>query len=87
VLIQDFHVEANGLLAGKGIEIAADGVHFARDPLRRARLGPLEDHVLDEMGDAVQFRHLVAGARAHPHTHGDRAHVLHALGKDRETTG
>ena len=87
VLVEHLDVEADGLLAGEGVEIAADGVDFAGDALRGARLGPLEDHVLDEVGDAVQLGHFVARTGAHPHAHGDRADVLHALGEHDEAAG
>jgi hypothetical protein len=53
VLVEDLDVEADGLFAGEGVEIAADGVDLAGDLLGRARGGALEDHVLDEVGDAV----------------------------------
>ncbi len=59
VLVQDFDVEADGLLAGEGVEIAADGVDLAGELLGGARGGAFEDHVLDEVGDAVER----AGAR------------------------
>ena len=87
VLVENLDVEADGFFAGKGVEIAADGVDFAGDALGGARLGPLEDHVLDEMGDAVQLGDFVARTGAHPDAHGDGADVLHALGEDDETAG
>jgi hypothetical protein len=34
MLVEHLDVEADGLLAGKGVKIAADGIHFASDPLR-----------------------------------------------------
>ncbi len=41
------------LFAGEGVEIAADGVDLAGELLGGAGSGALEDHVLDEVGDAV----------------------------------
>ena len=49
VFVQDLYVEANAFLSGEGIHVAADGVDLAGDFLRRAVLGPLENHVLDEV--------------------------------------
>jgi hypothetical protein len=53
VLVEDLDVEADGLFAGEGVEVAADGVDLAGDLLGGAGGGALEDHVLDEVGDAV----------------------------------
>ena len=87
VFVEDLDVETDGFFAGKGVEVAADGVDFAGDALRGAGFGSFEDHVLDEVGDAVKFRHFVTGASAHPDTHSDGADVLHALGEDDEAAG
>jgi hypothetical protein len=87
VLVEHLDVEADGFFAGEGVEIAADGVDFAGDALRGARLGALEDHVLDKVRDAVELGNLMTGANAHPHPHGDGADMLHALGEDDETAG
>jgi len=46
MLIQHFNVEADRLLAGKRVQVAADRVHLARDALRRSGLGAREHHVL-----------------------------------------
>ena len=87
MLVENLDVEADGFFAGESVEIAADGVDFARDALRGARLGPLEDHVLDEVGDAVQLGHFVTRTGAHPDAHGDGADVLHALSEHDEPAG
>ena len=55
--------------------------------LRRSGLGALEDHVLDEMGDAIDLGHLVARAGANPDAHGDGADVVHFFGKNRKPVG
>ena len=62
------HVVGRVLLAGEGIELAADRIDLARD-LARARppLGPLEEHVLGEVRDAVGLRRLVARAGGEHH--------------------
>jgi hypothetical protein len=87
MLVQNLHVEADGFFAGEGVEIAADGIHFAGDKLGRARFGALEDHVLDEMGDSVYFRQLVPRTGAHPHSHGYGADVVHLFGQNSEPVG
>jgi hypothetical protein len=53
VLGQRLDVEADGLLAGEGVQVAADRVHLAGNVLRGAGTGALEEHVLDKVGDAV----------------------------------
>jgi len=87
VLVEDLDVEADGFLTGKGVEVATDGIDLAGDALGGPGFGSLEYHVLDEMGDAVEFGDFVTRAGAHPDTHGDGADVLHALGEDDETVG
>jgi hypothetical protein len=87
VVRKRFDAEADGLLAGEGVEIAADGVHFAGNVLRRAGLGALEEHVLDKVRDAVDLRGLIARAGFDPDAHGDRAQMLHAFGEDDEAVG
>ncbi len=87
MLVEHLDVEADGFLAGEGVEVAADGVHFAGDVLRGARFGALEDHVLDEVGDAVDFGQLVARAGPNPDAHGDGADVVHFFGQNRKPVG
>ena len=53
VLVQDLDIEADGFLAGEGVEIAADAVDLTGDVLGGAGGGAFEDHVLDEVGEAV----------------------------------
>ena len=49
-------VVARVLLAGEGVELAADPVDLGRDVAgRRAPLGALEEHVLGEVGDAADL--------------------------------
>ncbi len=79
--------EADGFLAGVGVEVAADGVHFAGDVLGGAVSCALEEHVFDEVGDAVYGGVFIAGAGLDPDTHGDGAEVLHLLGEDGESVG
>ena len=87
MLVEDLDVEADGFLAGEGVEIATDGVDFAGDALGGAGFGSFEDHVLDKVGDAIELGDFVTGAGAHPDAHGDGADVFHALSEDDETAG
>ena len=41
VFVEDFGVEAHQLLAGEGVEVAADRIHRPRNVLRRAAVVPL----------------------------------------------
>ncbi len=71
VVGQRLDVEADGLFAGESVKVAADGVHFAGDVLGGAGASALEEHVLDEVGDAVGFGGLAAGAGLDPYAHGN----------------
>src|SRR5579859_5266125 len=82
-----FDVEANGLLAGKRVEVPADGVHLARNILCGAGPRSLKKHVLHEMRDAVDLGRFAARARLDPHTHGDGAEMFHAFGKNNQAAG
>ena len=66
MLVQNFGVEADLLFGSERIEHAADGIHFARDGFGGATLRALENHVLDEVGEAVFFRELRGGSRCGP---------------------
>ena len=52
-----------------------------------ARCGAFEDHVLDEVGDAVEGEGLVARAGIDPDSHGDGADVGDGLGEDEQAVG
>ena len=82
VLVEDLGVEAHQLLAGEGVQVAADRIHRARDSLRRAAGGALEQHVLDEVRDAVALRDFAPRAGAYPDAHRNRPHMRHALADD-----
>ena len=56
VLAQHLRVVAGVLLAGEGVEHAADGVDLLGDLRRRPPLGPLEEEVLEEVRDARSAR-------------------------------
>src|SRR5258707_15657069 len=79
--------EADDLFAGVGVEVAADSVDLAGELLRGAGGGALEDHVLDEVGDAVEVERLVAGAGGQPDAHADGADVGDRFGEDEQAVG
>jgi hypothetical protein len=87
MLVEDLGVETDLLLGGKGVKHAADGIHFAGDVFGRTALGTLEDHMLEEMSQAVFGGGFATGTVANPDTDGDGADVLHGLGDDNESVG
>ena len=84
MFIQDAGIEADHFLGGEGVEHAADAVHFAGDIFRGAPRGSLEDHVLDEMRNAVDAGRLAARTGTQPDSHGNGMDVFHRLGDDDE---
>ena len=75
-------VVARVLLAGEGVELAADAVDLVADVARgRAALRALEEHVLGEVGDAARVRSLVARAGGEHDEAGDRLGVTHRRGQ------
>ena len=87
VVVEGLDAEADSFLAGVGVEVAADGVHFTGDVLGGSGAGAFEEHVLDEMGDAVGGGLFIARAGFDPDAHGDGAEVLHAFGENGEPVG
>jgi len=71
MFVEDLGVKTDLLLGSEGVQHAADGIHFAGDGLGGAALGTLENHVLDEMSEAVFLRELAAGTVADPEADGD----------------
>jgi len=80
-------MEAGHFFASKGIEIAAQPFNSLGDFLRRPLLCSLEQHVLDEMADAIHLDWLVARANAHPQADAYAGHVRHFRGGDRQAVG
>ena len=73
VPVQAPGVEAGALLGGVGVHLAADGVHLHGQVGGGAAAGPLEGHVLNEVGGPVLFSALVAGAGSHKKSQGGGA--------------
>src|SRR6202008_3489091 len=82
--VQYLGVEADLFLGSEGVEHAADGIHFAGDIFGGAAFGALEDHVLQEVGNAVFGGGFAAGAVANPDADGDGTDVLHGLSDNDE---
>src|ERR1043166_3094263 len=80
MLVENFSVETNELFRSECVEIAADRINRARDVLGGPGLGTLEQHMLDEMRNAVLFRRLAAGSAADPDSHRNRTDMRHGLG-------
>jgi hypothetical protein len=87
ILIENLDIEADGFLSGEGVEVAADGVGLAGELLGGTGGGALEDHVLDEVRDAVLGEGFVAGAGVDPDAHGDGTDVGDGFGEDEQAVG
>ena len=66
VFVEHFGVQADLLFRSKSVQHAADGIHFASDVFGGAAVGSFENHVLQEMGQAVFGENFAAGTIANP---------------------
>src|ERR1700674_558203 len=82
VLIEDIDIEADAFLRRESVHVAADRINLAGDGLGGTGFRALEHHVFDEVGDAIPFRILVAGAGLQPDANRDGTNVGHLLGDD-----
>ncbi len=87
MLVEDAGVVAHEFFRGEGVEHAPDAVGLARDIFGRAARSALENHVLDEMRNAVQLDGLAARAVLQPDADGNAANVRHRLSDDHEAVG
>ena len=87
VFIHHLGVKAGALLGGKGVELAAHGVHFLGDLAGGALLRALEGHVLKEVADAGLRGNLILRARAQPQAHRHGAHMVEPLADDAQAVG
>src|SRR5205823_5041729 len=85
VLRQDGGVEDGILLAGEGVGTGADAVKVAVDRKGVASLAALEDHVLEEVRHAGDFRRLVARPGADPEPQRHRPRRRDCLTDDRQS--
>ena len=83
VLGQDAGVVIGVFDAGRGVQLAADGLDLFSNVPRRPAFGALEGHVLQQVGDAV----LMHGFRPRPGSNPDaerrRLQIGHLIGDDR----
>src|SRR5882762_4362895 len=84
VLVKNLSVEADLLLGSKRVKHAADGIHFAGDGFSGAAFRALENHVLDEVREAVFLENFAAGTIANPNADRNGANVGHRLCEDHE---
>lgn len=82
VLTQDLDKETGALAARGGVVRATNGINRPGDLLRAAPRRPLEEHVLDEVGDAGHIGSLIPRSNLHPHTNRDRLDGRHPLAED-----
>src|SRR6266542_1997527 len=87
MLVEHLDIEANAFFGGEGVHVAADRIDLAGDIFGATALGPLEHHVLNKVGNAIDLRFFVTGAGLDPNTDGYGADVLHLLGNDGESIG
>jgi hypothetical protein len=87
VLVEHLDVIPRIFLRGERVELAADRVHLLRDVLGGAGGRALEQHVLDEVGDAGMRERLVTRPARQPHANRHRPHVRHRFGYETETVG
>jgi len=84
MLVEHLDVVARVFLRRKRVELPADRVDRLSDVLRRPGGRALEEHVLDEVGDAALLGRLVPRAPRQPHADADRADLRHLLGENAE---
>jgi hypothetical protein len=87
MLVEHLDVVARVFLRRERVHLPADRIDRLRDVLGGARVGPLEQHVLDEVRDAALLLRLVARAARQPDADADRADMRHPLRQETETIG
>jgi hypothetical protein len=84
VLVEDLGVVPDEFLLGKGIELSPDRIDRFGDLGRGARLGPLEEQVLDEVGYPGFSGLFETGTALYPDAERCGAEVGHGFGRDRK---
>src|SRR6266446_6797866 len=82
-----FGVKAGVLLAGEGVEVSANAFDGLGNLMRGAAGRAFEEHMLDEMGGAVERFRLEAAAYSNPKANADAGHVRHRRGGDGQAIG
>ena len=85
--IQHARVVRGRIARGVGVERAAAGLERERDFLRRAALRALEDHVLEQVGDAHLRPRLVGAGGLHPNADRRGPNARHPLAQHGDTVG
>ena len=86
VLVEHLDVVAGVFLRRERVELAADRIDRLRDVFGTPGVGALEQHVLDEVGDAAALVALVPRPPGQPDPDRHRSHVRHRLGDEPEPT-
>ena len=84
VNVEHVGVVTSVLFGGESVELTTHGIDLEGDLLGRAIGGPLEQHVLDEVGDTRLFGRFEARTHLHPHTEAGGAYRRHTFGDDDE---
>ena len=84
VLVDHLGVIAGTLLGREGVQLAAHRVHDLGDLARRALLRALEEHMLEEVAQAVLLARLILRSGGDPHAHRHRAKMRQTLADERQ---
>ena len=87
ILVDHLGVEAGAVAAGEGVELTAHGVHLFGNLPGSTLHGSLENHVLQEVAQAVLLRLLHHRADMHPRADGNRAQEGQPLADHPEAIG
>src|SRR3989338_3748330 len=87
VLVKHLGVVTGVFLGSKGIQHAADRVHFLRDAGGTALFGSFEEKVLDEMRNPVLVARLVTRPVLYPDSQANGAGICHLMREDANTVG
>src|SRR5579862_6320375 len=82
IFIENFDVEADAFFGSEGIHVSTDGIDLPSNLFGGTMLGAFENHVFNEMGDAVCLRALIPRTGFKPDADGGGANVLHLFGDD-----
>ncbi len=85
VFVQHLDTETGTLLGGKSVEVASDGIHGPGNFFRGTAPGPLEEHVLNKMSDAILFPCLASRSAAKPDPQGHGPDVRERLRDNRQS--
>ena len=83
--MKDLAIERAQLLARESVKPPPDAIDLPRDRAGGPALGPLEEHMLDEVADAVEIWRLEPGSGADPYSQGNRLEIGDFLRDDPQT--